>query len=96
MVLPSEWNRILWIVFGLCLVVILFDNYYWIKDGTWFSSPTWSAVTIFKWVAIVIICYVLIQPSSLGEVPTITTTTTSVPAPADTVADPDADVKERT
>jgi len=62
-----NWNSVLWTVFALCLVVIVVDNFYWVRDGTWFTSPMWSAITIFKWVAIAIICYVLVRPSSLAD-----------------------------
>lgn len=59
-----NWNKVLWIVFALCLVIIVADNYYWVRDGTWLTSPMGSAVAIFKWIAIAILSYVLIKPSS--------------------------------
>jgi hypothetical protein len=66
-----NWNKVLWIVFALCLVIIVSDNYYWVKDGSWVAAPIGSAVAIFKWVAIAILSYVLIRPSSLAPTPTI-------------------------
>ena len=68
-----NWNKILWIVFALCLVVIVVDNFYWIKDGYWFTEPIQSAVALFKWVANAILSYVLIKPSSLSTATTAVT-----------------------